>query len=62
MANHNNDDEIIRWVAENMGDMPKEDQFYCMFVTAQFANALRPVYEKHNKAETKGFTILGRLN
>lgn len=53
--------DIINWYSENGDKLEPLDALKCMEATMVFADKLKPMYEKYNKAENKGFKILARV-
>lgn len=48
--------QILIWVGENMKNLPEEDMIYCMGMTAKFAYALEPLYDKYRNGDASYIT------
>lgn len=41
--------KMVTWIAENANRIDVKDQLHVYYVTAQFAEAIKPIYDKYNK-------------
>lgn len=53
--------EIMSWFANNADRLDLVDNLNWIGETIVYVDRIRPIYEKYNKVETKGFKILARL-
>lgn len=53
---------IIDWYCSNLFGLDPMDQIDGLKATIEFAEKLKPLYEKYNKIEKEGFKILARMD